>query len=279
MLQKLKMKELNKSIAFRYLKKYGQYTQNENWLRWYSKVAPYKGKRTAEILLNYKDDKAKLLDLGCGIGLTLTTLGRYFPNSVGCDIVEEEVAASRELLKLLKIKSPVVLYDGKQLPFADASFDIVTSIEVIEHVANPDLMLKEIRRVLKPDGILHITTANKWWPIEPHYHLPLLSFLPKKIANLYLRLSKKGTSYDDINLPSYGEFYDMVNKFFKIDDITLDVIRNNKKYGLDKERGLLIPIIGWFLKTVSSWGKTAKFIEYILIRVSLGWLFVAKPKK
>ncbi len=242
-------------------------------------MASLKGERTAKILLNYKNDKAKLLDLGCGIGLTTAVLARYFPDSVGCDIGEKEVKASKELLRLLKIKSKILLCDGGRLPFKDNSFDIITSIEVIEHVSRPDIMLKEVRRVLKPDGILHITTANKWWPIEPHYKLPFLSFLPKYLANIYLRLSGRGVSYNDINLPSYDMFYSLVDKYFRVSDITLDVIGKYKKYGLDKERGSLIPILSAFLKTTRSFGKITKFFDYVLIRMSLGWLFVAEPRK
>lgn len=267
------MEKLTRSLALKHLKKYSQYAQNQDWSRWYSRVAPLKGERTAKILFDYKDRKAKLLDLGCGTGLTLGVLAKHFPDSTGCDIGEEEVKASKELLKILGIKSPVVFYDGKRLPFGDSTFDIVTSIEVIEHVSHPDMMVKEIRRVLKPDGILHITTANKWWPIEPHYHLPFLSYLPKNLANLYLKLSKKGLLYD-INLPSYGRFYREVNTYFNIEDITLKVIKKYKKYGLDKERGSLISFIGSMLNLTN-----CKILDYILVRLSLGWLFVAEPRK
>ena len=267
------MKKLTRGITLRHLKKYSQYTQNQNWLKWYSKVAPLKGGRTAKILFNYKDGKAKLLDLGCGTGLTLAVLARYFPDSMGCDVGKKEVKASKELLKLLKIKSPVILYDGRRLPFDDNTFDIVTSIEVIEHVFQPGLMLREIKRVLKPDGILHITTANKWWPIEPHYHLPFLSYLPRTIASYYLKVSKRGLSYD-INLPSYGKFYREVNANFYIDDITLDVIKNYKKYRLDKERCLIISIVGRLLNLANN-----RVLDFIFVRLSLGWLFIAKPRK
>jgi len=265
--------KLNRRTVYKHLKKYSQYTQNIAWLRWYSKVAPLKGERTAQILLGYKGCKAKLLDLGCGTGLTLAVLAGHFFDSTGCDIGTEEVKASKELLKHLNIKSPVVLYDGKHLPFMDNTFDIVTSIEVIEHVSEPDLMLKEIRRVLKPNGILHITTANKWWPIEPHYHLPFLSYLPMSLANLYLKLSKRGFSYD-INLPDYGKFYREVNAYFNVEDITLKVVKDYKKYGLDKERGFLVSFIGSFLNWLD-----LEFLDKLAVRFSLGWLFIARPKK
>lgn len=47
---------------------------------------------------------------------------------------------------------PDVFADGAKLPFADASFDGVLCLEVLEHVANPRAMLREVARVLKPDG-------------------------------------------------------------------------------------------------------------------------------
>lgn len=275
----IKLKGLPGSIYTKHILEYSEYSKTEDWACWYSKVAPLKGKRIVNTLLEYKSRDSKVLDLGCGIGLSLSFIGQVFKNSIGCDISENSVKATKEILKKHKIKTSVILCKKDKLPFKDNYFDIVTFIEVIEHVENPDAVLKEIRRVLKSDGILHITTANKWWPIEPHYKLPFLSFLPKSVANVYLKLSKRGTLYDDINLPGYGEFYDVVNKFFKIDDITLDVIRNYKKYGLGKERGLLIPIIGELLKTVGSWGKVAEFVDYLLIRASLGWLFIARPRK
>ena len=243
------MKETNltEEIVRRHLQKYSPYYRNVSWVKWYAKVAPLKGKRTTKILLNYKGSNAKLLDLGCGIGLTLAVLTKTFRNSVGCDIEQKEVRATRELLKTTGKKIPVIIYDGKRLPFKGASFDIVTSIEVYEHVDKPDTMLKEIKRVLKPDGILLISTANKLWPIEPHYKLPFLTYLPKKIAEFYLKIFKRGETYNDINLPTYKEFYSQINKYFRIENITLEIIADYKKYGFDKERGSLLIVIGKIL--------------------------------
>lgn len=274
----MKNKRLTPSLAKEHLMKYSPYKTSVKWVDWYKQIAPQKGVRTVRILLDYKDKKAKVLDLGCGTGLTLSVIAKTFPNSVGCEIGKKEVVATREILKEVGVKIPVILYDGNHLPFADNNFDIVTSVEVYEHVDKPQVMLKEIKRVLKPGGILLISTANKLWPIEPHYHLPFLSLLPKMTAGLYLRILKRATTYDDINLPIYKNFYLSVSKYFCIKDITLDTIVDYHKYGLDKERGSLIVVLGKMLgwlreKKVSFW------FEYFLVRISLGWLFVAYPKK
>lgn len=268
-----------------HLDKYGQYSTSQSWNTWYAKVAPLKGKRVVQTLLKYKKSNAKVLDLGCGIGLTLMMVGQVFPKTIGCEVDEHYFKASKEILKKLNLKNKVIMYDGKRLPFTDNSFDIVTFIDVIEHVDNQEQVLKEIKRILKPDGILHLTTANKWWPIEPHFKLPFLSYLPKQLADLYVRISGRGDSYQNIRLPSYSEFYKMVSNHFIVQDITLDVIEDFEKYGFGEERGVKVVIAGKFIKILR---KTREIIylswinslaEWFLVRISLGWLFIAMPRK
>lgn len=267
-----------------HLLKYSQYSQSLSWVRWYAEVARHKGLRTVQILSKYKNKNAILLDLGCGIGMSLSILATYFHKTVGCDVSQDAINASRALLKKQNLSIPLKLYGGKKLPFADNSFDIVTAIEVIEHVENPKQFLNEIYRVLKKDGILHVTTANKWWPIEPHYKLLMLSYLPAKIADFYVKISGRGDSYSDIKLPSYDEFRKMVNKKFTIEDITLNLIENYKEYKFDQERGQKVVLVGKLLQFLSKYQKNIflsnfiVFIKKILIRISLGWLFIAKPR-
>ena len=55
-----------------------------------------------------------------------------------------------------------VFYDGERLPFHDASFDGIVSFEVLEHVFNPEIVLNELRRVLKPGGIMLVTVPFAW---------------------------------------------------------------------------------------------------------------------
>ena len=267
------MKQLTAKLSLSHIKKYGQYTQNVSWARWYAHVAPLKAKRVVKTLRNFKNTQAMLLDLGCGTGMTFATVSQAFPSAVALDIGDREIMATKELLKKLGVSRVVKKYDGKIIPYPSNSFDIVTSIEVIEHVADSDFMLREIRRVLKTDGILHITTANKLWPVEPHFKLPFLSYLPSPLSDWYVRITGRGSSYENIKLPTYRQFYSMVEKYFTIADITLDVISQYRQYGLDKERGALIPLIGKAIAALPHWLKP------LILNVSLGWLFIARPKK
>lgn len=268
-----------------HLEKYGQYSTLKGWKKWYAKVALFKGRRITKTILSYKNKNSRLLDLGCGTGLALSIVGRVFHNSVGCDTEEKEVKAAKVLLKKLNLNIPVIKYDGKRLPFKDNCFDIVISIDVIEHASNPTLMLEEIRRVLEKDGILHITTANKLWPIEPHFRLPFLSYLPNFLADWYVKITGRGDSYQKIKLPTYCQFLKMVEQSFKVEDITLLTIKNYRKFDLDKERGLKVVILGNILQFVDKLKKFSllkyliKVFERCILNMSLGWLFIAYPKK
>ena len=55
-----------------------------------------------------------------------------------------------------------VLYDGEVMPFKDKSFDSALSSEVLEHVFNPDTLLKEVNRVMKMNGVFLVTTPFFW---------------------------------------------------------------------------------------------------------------------
>lgn len=268
-----------------YINFYQPYASNNpEWVKWYIKVAPIKALRTVKLLKKYKNSNSKVLDHGCGIGLSLYYLAQYYEDIEGIDVNRENIQIAKKQFKKLNCKANLKLYDGKKLPYPDNTFDLVISMEVWEHAPDPDGMLREIKRVLKPDGILHITTANKLWPIEPHYHLLFLSYLPYSFADFYVRLTKRAPHYHDIHLPTYVEFRRSIEKYFTVRDVTFDMIREYKKYDLEKERGRKIVLIGNVLNFLDNL-KTKPILSIIpngiyrfLSGISLGWLFIASPK-
>lgn len=97
-----------------------------------------------------------ILDIGCGNGM----ISQYFleKNEVtGIDIKDQRREDMRDF-KFIKV-------DTTQLPCEDSIFDIVISHHVIEHVADQQEHIREIHRVLKPDGLGYLGTPNKSSPI------------------------------------------------------------------------------------------------------------------
>jgi SAM-dependent methyltransferase len=104
--------------------------------------------------------QGEILDFGCGsrpYESLFTNASRY----VGVD-----VEASGHNHRRSKVD---VYYDGRRLPFADASFDGVVAFEVLEHVFNLDETLDEMRRVLRPGGKILITAPFAWEEHETPY--------------------------------------------------------------------------------------------------------------
>lgn len=100
---------------------------------------------------------ATLLDLGCFDGhVTVQVAERLRAGRVlGLDLLEGPVASARKL----GVEATVADL-GEGLPFDDASIDVVHSNQVIEHLSDTDLFLREIRRVLRPGGYTVISTNN-----------------------------------------------------------------------------------------------------------------------
>ncbi|MDR3573370.1 MAG: methyltransferase domain-containing protein [Anaerolineaceae bacterium] len=124
---------------------------------------------------------------GCGIGTYLWRLSSDTAHAVGLDI---ELERSMEALKE---NSPTVCGAGETLPFADNTFDLVLSHEVLEHVQDDQQAVCEIVRTLRPGGRLVLFCPNRGYPFETHgiywrgkYHfgnIPLVNYLPRPWRN------------------------------------------------------------------------------------------------
>jgi ubiquinone/menaquinone biosynthesis C-methylase UbiE len=75
---------------------------------------------------------------------------------------------------------------GERLPFADASFDLVTTFQTLEHVADVGSCISEMLRVLRPGGVLYLRAPDYNCFFEPHYRLPFLPRMHRPLAEWYL---------------------------------------------------------------------------------------------
>lgn len=85
--------------------------------------------------------------------------------------------------------------DAMSLPLADNTVDVIICAQVYEHVPDDERLFMEINRVLAPGGLVFFSGPNWLFPIEPHYALPLLHWLPRPLADVYLRLAGRGDHY------------------------------------------------------------------------------------
>ena len=148
----------------------------------------------------------KILELGSGYGAMLI----YGRLAMGLDITGVEPSKrvydgryeiAQQLLAENALAADHILQGvGEKLPFADQSFDVVYSFQVLEHVQDPYRVLAEAWRVLKPGGTLYCNAPNYRTFFEGHYNVPWFPYLSKPFARLYLRaLGRNPALVDHLN--------------------------------------------------------------------------------
>ena len=105
-----------------------------------------------------------VLEIGIGNGTHAQLLASYAKSFIGIDITEYAVKSTKERMKLFGLKADIRQIDAEKMPFKDNSFDFIWSWGVIHHSANPQKILEEIYRVLRPEGIATIMVYHRgWW--------------------------------------------------------------------------------------------------------------------
>ena len=130
-------------------------------------------------------------------------------------------------------KSFFLVGDALCVPFPDDYFDLVITAQNYEHVSDAFRLSEEIFRVLKPGGFCLFSGPNRLALIEDHYKLPFLSWLPWRLANLYVRWMGKGPKYEERPFTLWG--LRRLWKRFVIHDYTVKMIRSPEVYGIDDE--------------------------------------------
>lgn len=142
-------------------------------------------------------DARRVVDIGCGRGGFVEACHRELGAGVGLD---SELTAAR----MCRAQGlPFVLGDALRLPFASASLDAVRAKEIIEHLAHPQQMLVEIRRVLRPEGLFlsHVPShfsalypVNNFWDDYTHV---------RPLSRLGLRRLLEDAGFEVVSIHGY----------------------------------------------------------------------------
>ena len=129
-----------------------------------------------------------LLDIGCGLGFFLEAVRGDFKQVRGIEISEPQRLFAQRHLGLEVLEG-----EAASIPLPDESEDIITLLDVLEHLPDPRACLREVRRVLAPEGLVALVTPNpesltarilkqRWVYYSPPEHLHL--FPPRSLLRL-----------------------------------------------------------------------------------------------
>ncbi len=129
-----------------------------------------------------------ILDLGSGPGDLSIAFGLEGQEVLGVEPSQRWVKLSQSWSRFLGLAVEFVSCEGEYLPLQSDYFGLVCTNYVLEHVRSPWLVLQEVRRILKTGGYCYLNAPNYLFPFEPHYSVPWIPKLPKKIGEKYLKL-------------------------------------------------------------------------------------------
>jgi SAM-dependent methyltransferase len=158
------------------------------------------------------DRKQRVLEVGAGI-----CLFSAFLKSEGYDIVALEPAiggyemfavcknAIQEHFSALNL-SVLEIPAGELDPARHGTFDLIFSNNVIEHIPDLPEALSAMMSVLRPGRQMVHTTANYWFPYEPHYGIPVLAWSPRLTRRVFAsRIAANPGIWDSLNFLTYGD--------------------------------------------------------------------------
>ncbi len=195
-----------------------------------------------------------LLEVGSGFGIFVAVTRRdYGVESYGVEPASEGFTTSyaicRDVLACYNLEPDIVRdAKGEDLPFDSASFDLIFSSSVLEHVEDPERVLREAVRVLKPGGYLQFVIPNYGAVFDGHYGLPWIPYMGRKLGKIWVRLHGRDPGFvDTLQFTNYFKVRRWVAEMADVEVITFGE-------GIFRERMLNLEIKEWAcLGRVKAW--------------------------
>lgn len=171
----------------------------------------------------------RALDLGAGKGNFLLEAARDGIRIQGIEYNPAYVEEARTRLRTANIDVEIIQGKGEELPYEDRSFDFINASEVIEHVQDPERVLREVYRVLAPGGCAYMSVPNRFGMRDPHYKLYFVNWLPRACSEPYIAFFNRSKDDDmsagaqrlsEMHYFTYGVFKRTAESIgFKVSDI------------------------------------------------------------
>lgn len=164
--------------------------------------------------------KGKLLELGCGEGRGIAEIAPLADQYTAIDKIEP-------VINRLKLKFPSHRFESGHfppIPFPDNSFDTIVTFQVIEHIKDDKLFLKEIHRILRPGGTALITTPNiKMTLTRNPWHIREYTAdeLTKLCQQYFEKVEMKGVAGNEKVMAYYERNKASVEKYTRFDFLDL----------------------------------------------------------
>ncbi|MEQ1922292.1 MAG: class I SAM-dependent methyltransferase, partial [Pyrinomonadaceae bacterium] len=172
-------------------------SSDREFLDFLERIRLFELDQSIDIIQIEKPVPAKMLEIGAGSGWQAKELAK-----IGYDVSAIDLENS---LYVEQRVWDVIDYDGQNIPFPDAHFDVVFSSNVLEHIPHVVEFQNEIRRVLKPDGVaVHLLPSGSWriWTTLTHY-----PFCLKFAAKILLSKMRRSGSHEHSGLESPSKEY------------------------------------------------------------------------
>jgi SAM-dependent methyltransferase len=230
------MKEHTYPIMFR--------IEQSHW--WYTGRRKILTSFIEDICRRVTDRRPRILDVGCGTGANLLMLSQY-GDAEGVDVSEDALAFCRER-GLEKVK----LGAGEALPYDDGTFDLVTALDVVEHMDDDLAGLREMRRVLRPGGrvLLFVPTFMFLWGVQDdvsnhrrRYRLPELRRVLEQAGFEIERMTYANITFF---LPIL-----LVRKLMRLTGIKAETENNINVPALNGVLGSMLGAESWFLRYIN----------------------------
>lgn len=160
-----------------------------------------------------------ILDIGCGAGAQALLWAELGHRVCGLDVNEPLITLGRERAREKGLVIDFRIGTATQLPFEKESADVVLLPELLEHVAEWEACLSEAVRVLRPGGLLYLSTTNKLCPKQQEFTLPAYSWYPPPVKRWCVRKSltthpqwANYARYPAVNWFSYYELRDWLKR-------------------------------------------------------------------